>query len=407
MWIKETDFILFKSSDFRDIERTSVKFSSSPKFALFDLDGTLITSKNGHNPKMLHTDKDPKNYIYLFDKDKYFKIFQTLKDCGFVVGIITNQSRINYRPYGSKAQELHTKNCIILQKIENILDDFQSILGWKPFIVININRNMLKPSIKSFELLKALFQDNLLDSLTSTIETQNINVQKDEVIYTVLSSDLVVSNIFYVGDASGSDDDFIPYRFSSVDKDFVSNVNQILCKNDLHMNFIRAKDFFKTNTINPVNEKEMVILLGNPGSGKSTSAYKFQEAGYKIVIGDELKDKKKMLCFAEFYMNQDKSVVVDALNHTREARASYIKIAKTYDFKVRILWHIRDGRCFNEIRGLYEKEYYGNTVYFHDKPVPDIVYNIYSSKFEPPKEYEIFSGSNPSNNSEGTIQLVY
>ena len=404
MWIKENDFILFKSTDFGDI------VNSVPKFALFDLDGTLITSQNGHNPKMLHTDKDPKNYIYLFDKDKYFKIFQMLKDCGFVIGIITNQSRINY------------KGCTILQKLENILNDFQSILGWKPYVVVNVTRVMLKPSPKSFELLKDLFQDNLKEIQKDEV---NNEIQKDEVFYTVLSSDLVVPNIFYVGDACGSDDIFIPYRFSSVDKDFVYNVNQILYKNDLHMNFIRAKDFFKSHEIKPSESeipKEIVILMGNPGSGKSTSAYKFQEAGYSIAVSDEIKDKKKMIKFVDHCCSQNLSTVVDALNNTKESREPYIRIAKTYNFKVRILWHIRDGRCFNEIRGLYEKEYYGNTVYFHTKPVPDIVYNIYSSKFEPPKEYEIFSGTKSSKEYEifsgtksskecemfsGTIELVY
>ena len=65
MWIKESfhekgscDYILFKSIDFGNIIGT---FKSPLKFALFDLDGTLITSKNGHNPKMLHTNKDPNN----------------------------------------------------------------------------------------------------------------------------------------------------------------------------------------------------------------------------------------------------------------------------------------------------------------------------------------------------------
>jgi hypothetical protein len=363
MWIKETNYALFKSIDFGNIEH---KVS---KFALFDLDGTLITSKNGHNPKMLYTDKDPKNYIYLFDKDKYFKIFQMLKDCGFVVGIITNQSRINY------------KNCTIFQKIENILNDFQSILGWKPYVIINITRIMLKPSPKSFELLKEVLRIQ--------------EVKDEEILYTVLDYDLVVPNIFYVGDACGSDDDFIPYRFSNVDKEFVSHINETYM---IDAKFIRAKDFFKTQSAKIEDYRELVLLMGNPGSGKSTTAYRFQETGYKIIIGDEIKDRKKMLAFAEFYMNQDKSLVIDALNNTNEIRESYIKLAKKYDFKVRILWHIRDGRCYNELRGLYEKEFYGKSIYIHDKPVPDMVYNIYSSKFEEPKEYEIFSG---------TIQLIY
>jgi hypothetical protein len=388
MWIKETDYAIFKSSDFGNLELSVLRF------ALFDLDGTLITSKNGHNPKILHTDKDPKNYVYLFDKDKYFKTFQMLKDCGFIIGIITNQSRINYRPSGSKSCRLSEseafKESVIFQKIENILNDFQSILGWKPYVVINITRVMLKPSPKSFELI------------ISQIETQNIiikqdEIKKEEILYTVLDYELVVPNIFYVGDACGSDDDFIPYRFSSVDKDFVSHINE---KYKIDAKFIRAKDFFKTQSAKIESSKiddsrELVLLIGNPGSGKSSTAYRFQEAGYKIVISDDIKDKKKMLSFVEFYMNQNKSIVVDALNHTRETRDLYIKISKKYDFKIRILWHIRDGRCFNALRGLYEKEYYGKSVYIHDKPVSDVVYNVYSSKFEEPKI------------SEGTIELIY
>jgi hypothetical protein len=376
MWIKENDFIFFKSNDFGDI------VNSVPKLALFDLDGTLITSQNGHNPKMLHTDKDSKNYVYLFDKDKYFKIFQMLKDNNFVVGIITNQSRINF------------KGCTILQKLENILNDFQSILGWKPYVVININRIMLKPSPKSFELLKEVL--NIKEFLTSKED----EIQKDEIFYTVLDYDLVVSNIFYVGDACGVDDSFIPYRFSSVDKDYVSSINDTY---KIDAKFIRAKDFFKTHIAEPSvnsdtiskNSKELILLVGNPGCGKSTSAYKFQEYGYSIAISDEIKDKKKMLKFVEYCISQDKSIVVDALNHTKESRALYINVAKKYDFKIRILWHIRDGRCYNELRGLYEKDFYGKSVYFHDKPVPDVVYNIYSSKFERP------------NDSEGTIELIY
>ncbi len=369
MWIKENDFILFKSVDFGDF------LGKSRRFALFDLDGTLITSKNGHNPKMLHTDKDPKNYVYLFDKDKYFKIFQMLKDCGFVVGIITNQSRINY------------KGCVILQKIENILNDFQNILGWKPYIVINITRIMLKPSPKSFELLLSQFTNR-----------ENLEV-KDEVFYTVLDNNLVVPNIFYIGDACGSDDDFIPYRFSNVDKEFVVSVNQILPNlfGD-SMKFIKAKDFFGNSDIKDseaLASKELVLLMGNPGSGKSTSAYKFENAGYKILISDEIKDKKRMISLTELNCNLNNSIVIDSLNYSKEIRAPYIKIAKDYDYKVRILWHIRDGRCYNVLRGLYEKDFYGNSVHIHDKPVPDIVYNVYSSKFESPSE------------SEGTIELIY
>lgn len=383
MWIKENDYILFKSIDFGYLELSENK---SLKFALFDLDGTLITTKNGRNPKTPQIDKDPKNYIYLFDKDKYFKIFQMLKDCGFIVGIITNQSRIHY------------KGSTILQKIENILNDFQSILGWKPYVVININRNMLKPSPKSFELLKTKVSEN---GINNEVQKDEVN---NEVIYTVLDTNLVVPNIFYVGDACGIDDEFVPYRFSNVDKDFVFNVNQNLSKNDLHMEFIRAKDFFGSSDINISTERELVILMGNPASGKSRTAYKFQSASYKIIISDEIKDKKKMIKFVDFYMNQNKSVVVDAMNYNTESRAIYIQIAKKYDYKVRILWHIRDGRCWNNLRGLYEKEFYGNSVYIHPKPISDIVYNVYSSKFEPPIEYEIFSGS-PA--SKGTIELIY
>lgn len=372
MWIKENDFIIFKSVDFGNLE---LKIT---RFALFDLDGTLITSQNGHNPKMLHTDKDPKNYVYLFDKNKYFKIFQNLKDCGFVVGIITNQSRINF------------KNNTILQKLENILNDFQSILGWKPYVVININRVMLKPSSKSFELLYSIFSEMNLEAKAS----------EDDICFTVLDNNLVVPNIFYVGDACGVDDEFIPYRFSNVDKEFVNNVNQILVSRNLTMKFIRAKDFFESSNIiipqtEPSLEREVVILMGNPGSGKSTTSYKFQNAGYKIIISDEVKDKKKMISFVDLYCNFNHSVVIDSLNYSKETRDSYIKIAKSYGFKVRILWHIRDGRCYNDLRGLYEKDFYGNSVYIHDKPVPDIVYNVYSSKFEPPVYLD------------GTIQFIY
>jgi len=127
------DVIVYESKDFEDQKR-----NPNIKIALFDLDNTLITPKNGRNPATLYLDTDPKNYVYLDTHDNLSQKFNMLKKAGYVIAIVTNQSKYRQQ-FG--ALEL---------KLRHILKDFKNYLGWKPYMFINIGPDFVKPSPQSF-----------------------------------------------------------------------------------------------------------------------------------------------------------------------------------------------------------------------------------------------------------------
>jgi bifunctional polynucleotide phosphatase/kinase len=126
--------------------------------------------------------------------------------------------------------------------------------------------------------------------------------------------------------------------------------------------------------------RELVICVGNPGSGKSTTANRFASAGYTHVEQDATKTPAATMKAVKSAMYATQSVIVDATHSSVKNRAPYIALAKELAYHVRILWHGKDGRPWNALR---------------PKPVPEIAYAVYSKYFEEPTE------------AEGSIEIVY
>jgi hypothetical protein len=116
--------------------------------------------------------------------------------------------------------------------------------------------------------------------------------------------------------------------------------------------------------------KELIILVGNMGSGKSTTARSLAAAGYVHCEQDMLGNARAVLRTATAELTAGKSVVVDASHSTSEHRAPSLALARKLGTPVRILWHIRDGRPYNALR---------------EKPVPEVAYAVYSKRFEDPR----------------------
>lgn len=123
-------------------------------------------------------------------------------------------------------------------------------------------------------------------------------------------------------------------------------------------------------------EQEMIIMIGFPGSGKSTIASSFNQNQYKIISGDELKTANKMLKIAKEAIENKKSVIIDSTNLSKKRRAIFIELAKQYGIPI---------RCFYIDISMEEAIYRNNK---RDKGVPKIVYNIFKKKFEYPTEDE-------------------
>lgn len=156
--------------------------------------------------------------------------------------------------------------------------------------------------------------------------------------------------MFYVGDAVGSMDPYPPYRWADTDRRLAENVQ---------IPFYRPIDVFPVNQP-PLPESGIIVLMGNPGSGKSTTAERFRMAGWTVCAKDDLTPAQMKKCYQAG--RRDGKVVLDATHASQKSRLEWQP--------TEIWWHIRDGRPFNALR---------------DHPVPPVAYGVYSKYFEDPR----------------------
>lgn len=132
--------------------------------------------------------------------------------------------------------------------------------------------------------------------------------------------------------------------------------------------------------VKPTNEQEIVVMAGFPGSGKSTLAKQFVDFGYDVIDGDVYKTEKARMKKAIVSLEDNKSVVFDATNLTREKRAVYVKLAKEFMIPVRVIY----------VQATMDEAYQNNLKRPKEKQVPLIAYRKLNKTFEEPVEEEGF-----------------
>jgi bifunctional polynucleotide phosphatase/kinase len=184
---------------------------------------------------------------------------------------------------------------------------------------------------------------------------------------------LKLAESFFCGDALGRTNDH-----SADDSQFAKNIG-IKCFSPEEI-FLLKKDKKKVLDIQAKKTQEIVIMVGYPGSGKSTLCSKVFEGNdrYFIAHGDDLKTSAKMIKAGESFILQGKSVVFDATNPSKRKRAEYVDLAKKHNIPV---------RCIYVNTNLQESLVRNNN---REKVVPRIVYNVYAKNFEMPEETEGF-----------------
>jgi DNA 3'-phosphatase len=287
---------------------------------LFDVDGTLITSKKGRRYAL-----DADDWIFLGDVPEVLNKF---KNAGWTIALISNQS-----DWSKKTEQ-------IKGKFESILTALQEANGWTPWLLLATGAK------------DAIYRKpgrGLYDLLLKKIELTEDKIQE----------------VRMIGDAAGPETPFAPYQWSDSDRKFAEAIDaEFMLPNE-------SLYFGKSPAIESAESQEIVILMGNPGSGKSTTAKTLEEQGYIHVEQDIKKAKDATLKAVKAALETGNSVVVDATHAAETNRKPYEDLAEEKGIPFRILWHIRDGRPFNALR---------------EKPVPEVAYANYTNSFVEPED---------------------
>lgn len=259
--------------------------------AIFDLDNTLIKTKSG---KKFPINENDWEFLYDNVLSKMKKISNS-----YDVYIISNQK-------GLKTEEQIKK---FIKKINDIVKQLDIDI----MVYISLKNDIYRKPIPTF----------------FNIIIKNYDIEK--------------KNCYYCGDACGRTNDF-----SDTDYKFAKNCNiKMKTPEELFLNkkvklppiqypniyTIASKSLFF-----PKN-KEMIIMVGYPASGKSSYSKNLKKLfNYEIINQDELKTLQKCIKQTELFITQNKSIIIDRTNLDIKSRKVWIDIAKKYNYYSRIIF---------------------------------------------------------------------
>lgn len=257
------------------------------KIYAFDLDGTLTIAKNGLDP-VKYNDITSDNWIFL---GPVYEIIKQLSN-EYNIFIITNQANIS------------SGKIAMIESVYKALDYIPTIL------CAHKKNNFRKPNNTFINIINQLIQ--------------NLNINES----------------YYCGDAVGNDDSFIPYRWGSDDSQFAINSG---------LKFKRPIDLFGYSNVIPT--EQIVMMMGTPGSWKTTFAKHLEENfGYIRLSQDEIGDLSKQYNRVMNGIREGKKFVLDATFAKLEKRLPWIQMANNMNVDILICWIIRSGYSWNKLR---------------------------------------------------------
>jgi bifunctional polynucleotide phosphatase/kinase len=316
-------------------------FEYKKNIASFDIDGTIISTKSG---KVF-----PKDYA---------------------------DWRFLYENTITKLKEYYNKDyCIIFISNQGGLKTIEQKNDWKKKI------NNIVKEIKIPICIYASTDNYLFRKPLPTI-------------WNIIKSKILISDkSFYCGDACGRKNDH-----NDTDYKFALNcgiifltpemcfLDELKC-NDCKINYPNLSDISIHSNYNFLPEKkikELIIMIGFPGAGKSTFINKYIEPfEYVIINQDKLKTKNKCISETEKYMKINKNIVIDSLNYNKDMRKIYIDIAKKYNYDVRCIV-LNTSFEISKHNMLY-RYYKSNGT---ESRIPDLVYNKMKKNMEFPDKKE-------------------
>lgn len=329
-------------------EGTTPNFQFKKKIAVFDLDGTLMQPLNSlldkKNLKKIMTGYTEWEFVFPTIPDIIGNYFHNES---YSIVIISNQLIIGKGKFdGNKWQE----------KIE----EFAKIINVEFKIFCSIEKNFYRKPSPRF--------------IIDFFPKNNYNNNKD---------------FFFCGDACGRENDF-----SDSDVKFAYNTGlafftpeHIFCGSEnvypeikYPLNFTEMSTLSKNSTFDykPFSSRELVIMVGFQGSGKSFASNFIKEKyGYEIVSADIEKTTQKCVKLTNNHMKNNRNIVIDNTSPGKSHRKLWIDIAKNFNYNVTVI-NMNTSREHSEHNNLYRSIFTGG------KFVPTFGYINYSSKYKQP-----------------------
>lgn len=342
----------------------SETLEGSSKIAGFDIDFTIIKTASGRTFATGPSD-------WVFWDDKVPGRLRKLHEDGHRVVFFTNQAGIE-------------KKKVTPQSFKSKLEDIIKQLEIPVLVFASTGTNHYR---KPYTAMWDLF-----------VENYNSGVKVDK------------SKSIYVGDAAGRKKGWAkdkPKDFSCSDRMFAANVGvKFSTPEEFFLNespapfewrsldpcsFLQAntpisKD--KDNAKYAIKKQEVVVMVGQPASGKSTFRKRYLEPhGYVAVNRDTLGTVEKCLKVAKEALNAGKSVVADNTNPSAESRAKFIKLAQEKGVSCRCFWLQTPLEVSHHLNLFRQNQTRGEV-----RRIPDVGYNMFKKNFEEPQISEGFTG---------------
>ena len=205
---------------------------------------------------------------------------------------------------------------------------------------------------------------------------EKCDYKPNPILYDVLPQATTIDRTqsFFVGDALGRKGDW-----ADSDKLFATNIG-LQCYSPEKM-FANKEEPVLFQPLNLSEAKQIIIMVGYPGSGKSSVAKHIcLNTNFVLIQGDVHKTSAKMIKAALPGVKEGKSIIFDATNSSRKKRGEYIEFAKKHDMNV---------LCIHVSTSL-DVAYKRNKLRDDTKQVPKIAYSVYTKYYEAPSIDEGF-----------------